>query len=77
MINIQVQSVEKMLEATHWVHKKCSGIMGALNVDHNYQCSRCLGLAHPIDNRPTKEWHLDDENKLDVADSFCYLVAVT
>ena len=37
--------------------------MGAIKVDHNYQYC----------NHPIKEWHLDDENKVDVADPFCYL----
>ena len=58
---------------SYWVHKKCSGIKGALKTNHDYQCSRCLGLARPIDNRPIREWYLDEENKLDVVDSFCYL----
>ena len=27
-----------------WVHKKCSGIKGRLNVTPNYVCPRCLDL---------------------------------
>ena len=33
-----------------WVHKKCSGIKGRLNVTPNiYVCPRCLDQARPID----------------------------
>ena len=35
-----------------WVHKKCSGIKGRLNVTPDYVCARCLDQARPIDGIP-------------------------
>ena len=35
-----------------WVHKKCSGVQGSLSNVTNFECSRCLGTARPIDARP-------------------------
>ena len=54
------------------MHEICSGIRGKLKLDPTYRCSRCLGLARPIDNRPTVEIEIDDD-KLEVVDCFCYL----
>ena len=58
---------------SHWVHKKCSGVIGSLKSNPDYRCSRCKGTAHPIDGRPHNEWLLVQDKKLDVVDSFCYL----
>lgn len=55
-----------------WVHKKCSGISGSLNVGDTFRCSRCLGTARPIDARPYRSVVLQDD-PLEVVDSFCYL----
>ena len=55
-----------------WVHKKCSGIKGRLSSDPDFVCSRCQGLARPIDGRPVKSVPVSGE-LLDVEDSFCYL----
>ena len=49
---------------SHWVHKKCSGVIGSLKSNLDYHCSRCKGTACPI---------LVQDKKLDVVDSFCYL----
>ena len=57
----------------HWVHKKCSGVIGSLKSNPDYRCSRCKGTARPIDRRPHNEWLLMQDKKLDVVDSFCYL----
>ena len=37
---------------SHWVHKKCSGVIGSLKSNPDYRCSRCKGTARPIDGRP-------------------------
>ena len=58
---------------SHWVHKKCSGVLGSLKSNPDYRCSRCKGTARPIDGRPHNEWLLVQDKKLDVVDSFCYL----
>ena len=58
---------------SHWVHKKCSGVIGSLKSNPDYRCSRCKGTARPIDGRPHNEWLLMQDKKLDVVDSFCYL----
>ena len=58
---------------SHWVHKKCSGVIGSLKSNPDYHCSRCKGTARPIDGRPRNEWLLMQDKKLDVVDSFCYL----
>ena len=50
-----------------WVHKKCSGIKGRLNV-----CPICLDQARPIDGRPIIQVEVDG-TLLDVEASFCYL----
>ena len=34
---------------SHWVHKKCSGVIGILKSNPDYRCSRCKGTACPID----------------------------
>ena len=60
------------LGCKHWVHKKCSGIRGRLREDDSYRCSRCRGLARPIDGRPYDHIMLNND-KLEVVDSFCYL----
>ena len=54
------------------MHKKCSGIKGTLVEDPTFKCSRCTGVARPIDVRPFEHVELDGES-LDVVDSFCYL----
>ena len=71
---------EKVLAVTiycagcsHWVHKKCSGVIGSLKSNPDNRCSRCKGTARPIDGRPHNEWLLMQDKKLDVVDSFCYL----
>ena len=61
---------------SHWVHKKCSGIIGRLNDDASFRCGRCLGTARPIDVRPCSSMTLDGED-LEVVDSFCYLGDLT
>ena len=58
---------------SHWVHKKCSGVIGSLKSNPDYRCSRRKGTARPIDGRPHNEWLLMQDKKLDVVDSFCYL----
>ena len=40
---------------SHWVHKKCSGVIGSLKSNPDYRCSRCKGTARPIDRRPHNE----------------------
>ena len=60
----------------HWVHKKCSGITGSLNVSNTFRCSRCLGTARCINARPYQSLLLQD-NPIDVVDSFCYLGDMT
>ena len=58
---------------SHWVHKKCSGVIGSLKSNPDYRCSRCKGTARPIDGRPHNELLLMQDKKQDVVDSFCYL----
>ena len=58
---------------SHWVHKKCSGISGVLSPDPDFQCSRCLGTARPIESRMCKKWNFADDVELEIVDSFCYL----
>ena len=60
---------------SHWVHAKCSGL-GSIKPDPNFQCSRCLGRAHPMDGRPTTDFIIEDQT-LDVVDYFCYLGDMT
>ena len=55
-----------------WVHKKCSGIKGRLNVTPNYVCPRCLDQACPIDGSPITQVEVDD-TLLDMEASFSYL----
>ena len=55
-----------------WVHKKCSGIKGRLNVTPDYVCPRCLDQARPIDGRPITQVE-EDGTLLEVKASFCYL----
>ena len=55
-----------------WVHKRCSGIKGRLNQDPQYACPRCLGIARPIDGRPTTEVNVDG-SMLTVVPTFPYL----
>ena len=55
-----------------WVHKKCSGIKGALRPDPEFRCARCLGTARAIDEREVSEVEVGNE-KLEVVPEFCYL----
>ena len=55
-----------------WVHKKCRGIEGRLNVTPDYVCPRCLDQACPIDGRHIIQVEVDG-TLLDVEASFCYL----
>ena len=55
-----------------WVHKKCSGIKGRLNVTPDYMCPRCLDQARPIDGRPITQVEVDG-TLLIVEASFCYI----
>ena len=57
---------------SHWVHKACSGIKGRLKPDPEFTCSRCLGLARPINVQLIKNISIG-EDTLDVESSFCYL----
>ena len=68
---------------SHWVHKKCSGVIGSLKSNPDYRCTRCKGTARPIDGRPHNEWLLMQDKKLDVVDSLlpwryyrCWAVAI-
>ena len=55
----------------HWVHKKCSGLK-RLKKDPDYRCTRCQGIARPLDGRQPKEVQVRPD-KLEVVASFCYL----
>ena len=55
----------------HWVHKKCSGLK-RLTEDPDYRCTRCKGIARPLDGRPQREVQVGPD-KLEVVASFCYL----
>ena len=57
----------------HWVHKKCSGVIGKLKPNPDYRCIRCKGNTRTTDGRPYNEWLFEQDRKLDVVDSFCYL----
>ena len=61
---------------SHWVHKKCTGIVGRLVDVPSFRCGRCLGTARPIDARPCHSMPLDGQ-ELEVVDSFCYLGDMT
>ena len=55
----------------HWVHKKCSGLK-RLTEDPDYRCTRCQGIARPLDRRPQREIQIGPD-RLEVVASFCYL----
>ena len=55
----------------HWVHKKCSGIKH-LTEDPDYRCTRCQGIARPLDGRPQRAVQVGP-NKMEVVVFFCYL----
>ena len=55
-----------------YVHKKCSGIKGRLNVNPDYVCPRCLDQARPIDGRLITQVEVDGI-LLYGEESFCYL----
>ena len=59
-----------------WVHKRCSGLPGALKEDPKYRCPRCQGTARRIDGRPIIELQLG-KDKLEVVPEFCYLGDMT
>ena len=56
-----------------WVHKKCSDIKGRLRADSSFRCKRCLGQCRSIDGRPTDHVMMDNDERLDVVESFRYL----
>ena len=51
--------------------KKCSGLK-RLKKDPDYRCTRCQGIARPLDGRPQKEVQVGPD-KLEVVASFFYL----
>ena len=38
----------------HWVHNKCSAVIGRLKPNPNYRCNRCKGTARTIDRSYNK-----------------------
>jgi len=59
-------------QCKHWVHKKCSGLIGRLVTDPQFICPRCQGTSRPIDGRPDS--HADvDGTLLEFEASYCYL----
>ena len=59
------------MTASTWVHKKCSGLK-RLTKTPDYRCTRCRGIARPLDGRPQKEVPVGPD-KLEVVTFFCYL----
>ena len=57
----------------HWVHKKCSCVIGRLKPNPDYRCKRCNGTGRTIDGRPYNKRLFKQDKNLDVVDSFCYL----
>ena len=54
------------------MHEKYSGTKERLIVVPDFKCSRCLGLALPMNGRPVDHVFLGNQ-KLDVVESFMYL----
>ena len=57
--------------AASTVHKKCS-VLKCLTKDPDYRCTRCLGTACHLDDRPQREVQVGPD-KLEVVASLCYL----
>ena len=55
-----------------WVHKKCSGIKGRLNLTPDFVCPRYFDKVRPIDGRPITQVEVDGM-PLDVEARFCFL----
>ena len=53
--------------------QRCSGIKSKLKDGPTFKCKRCIGLCRPIDGTP-ETFFILDESKLDVMQSFCYLM---
>ena len=50
-----------------------SGVIGRLKPNSDYCCNRCKGAAGTIGRRPYNKWLFEQDKKLDIADSSCYL----
>ena len=55
-----------------WIHKKCSGIVGCLQVNESYSCPMCTqgGLVQELE---CNELLLGNDGKLECVRNFCYL----
>jgi hypothetical protein len=56
----------------HWVHKKCSGLTGSLNVV-GFVCSRCVHGRARETAEVRKEMEIDGGGKVECVGKFCYL----
>ena len=56
----------------HWVHKKCSGLTGSLNVV-GFVCSRCVHGRARETAKVRKEMEIDGDGKVECVGKFCYL----
>ena len=55
-----------------WIHKKCSGVKGRLQVGRKFQCQVCNGGAY-FQLNERQDLKLEDEGTLECVDRFCYL----
>lgn len=53
-----------------WVHKRCSGLTGSLNVD-GFECRRCVNGGERGEVK--KEMEIDCDGKVECVSKFCYL----
>src|SRR5207244_12487596 len=58
-----------------WIHKKCSGIKGALKERSNYRCTVCKGQTGSTEGAKSPELLLGGEGGggLECVTQFCYL----
>jgi hypothetical protein len=55
----------------HWIHKRCSGVRGAIRPDPDFKCRTCKGST-TSPTQDLKEIQLGND-RLEVVGSFCYL----
>ena len=55
-----------------WVHKKCSGLTGSLNVV-GFECSRCIYGDAREAAEARKEMEIDGDGNVECVGKFCYL----
>ena len=55
-----------------WIHKRCSGISGKLQVEGDFRCKTCANGPVEMERQEEISLGVDSGEKLDCVEKFCY-----